>query len=702
MCRFKRFVSLGIMLICVFNGVVIADIAEVVEHRWTVSNDRFGAFALNPETDEFTTAAYSAGADVRWSRILDDSVLPWDMEGGSVLNTIQWDLFLRNGCSTCSGSFGIYGMTFCPLDDSYFLSGVGLLKSYYTGNNRLDEERVVAKRFPGLPNSPDFRPTNCLVTNVGGVYKLIDNNLTDSNGFIASGVQPGHSIMLVVYDWWQYMVPGTYTVTEVVSNNELRLDTDPIFDGNTVDDIGYILSVQPHLTRATMASIIPYYVENPTKGAKVSASGGISPDGTTLYAADLSTSNLLAIDTQIPEQASIFVSEERGRQYIQDQIDAGRSMAIINGVWVYTDSIDSDWNKSTTSTTLSTSNTEQYIVGSKAMKVTYTAVDAEFDLYSDDGKAPDPAGLAELDFWIHGGADGGQEIDIWLINSNGTGGSVSLTPPQANTWTNVVIPVSLFGVVDDVFTIRFESTAADAQPPFYLDHIMFNFTDPAPAWAGMFNTDEIGIGSSQTSVDHLNRIWFSESETDDIIWTTDGVTLNTFLKSSEIVTAYIDEGHVDPSPKATDVTNAVGVKALIVDKMGTVYWSENATHSVWKAPAIDPANNIVLLADSEDIKSALSIGSARGNNAFTIRGTDLLMLNFVDANIIYKVSMDTFDFGDFDADFDADLEDFGYFQRCFQQDATTNGCDKCDFDEDLDVDLDDFEKFEGFITGPRE
>jgi len=60
-----------------------ADVAVVIEHQWTVGNNYFSAFAYDPNTtpNEFRTGGYGSGVDFRWSRVLDDTVEPWGMEG---------------------------------------------------------------------------------------------------------------------------------------------------------------------------------------------------------------------------------------------------------------------------------------------------------------------------------------------------------------------------------------------------------------------------------------------------------------------------------------------------------------------------------------------------------------------------------------------------------------------------------------------
>ncbi|MGB9623467.1 MAG: hypothetical protein ACPMAQ_01260 [Phycisphaerae bacterium] len=58
---------------------------------------------------------------------------------------------------------------------------------------------------------------------------------------------------------------------------------------------------------------------------------------------------------------------------------------------------------------------------------------------------------------------------------------------------------------------------------------------------------------------------------------------------------------------------------------------------------------------------------------------------------------------DFDGDGDVDLDDFSYFQGCFNgpNRPIASGCDRMDFDADHDVDLADFGIFQGCFNGPN-
>ncbi len=60
--------------------------------------------------------------------------------------------------------------------------------------------------------------------------------------------------------------------------------------------------------------------------------------------------------------------------------------------------------------------------------------------------------------------------------------------------------------------------------------------------------------------------------------------------------------------------------------------------------------------------------------------------------------------GDFDHDGDVDLQDFNFFQMCFNgpnRSLDQGACESADADADADVDLDDFAAFQSCFSGPN-
>lgn len=709
MRQFELSVVTGLVL-CTFAVGVRADVSIVIEHRYTIGNDRLSCFAYNSLLDphEFLTTGYGAGKDLRWSRVLDDSVEPWEMEGEVLMQSGQMEFFARDGYASYSLSFNTWGMAFNPLDEKYFLGCISILRDPFAGGVRVESERDLIQLDPNLPNGIPTYPSGVTVSRDGG-YLLIDDTLGSSNGFIASGVEVGDQLTLYPVHWSAEIFSETYTIIDVVSDDTLRLDKNPLWPGSgtQVDNATYILMMQPWLTLKDFRDTIPYFADHPNDGPKAHFKGGLSPDHLTYYVAEIITDNVLAVDTQQRGTFSAFVAKETLQDYVQAEIDSGRNFTIYPFTDViYDDDLRSGWSDESVGVTVDLSTTDP-VWGDEGESIAATFEEADAVLWFhydlDEDEVPrDPSHYTNLEFQIHGGTTGGQEMTVQLNDATGTPGTpIAVPAPSAGTWTHIRIPVSDFGV-GTIGDIVWTNTAGAAQPQFFLDQVELVWVDPLPDGVYEYDVDEAGPGPAQVDCDADGRVWFPESQSDDILWTTDGVTLNTFLYSYEMLDAYVAAEALDPADYS--VSNGVQVMGLIVDPMGTVYWSDNQTDSIWKAPADNPADHIVQLATKAEIQEALGLTrSPRGMNNFTLRGMELLTFNYVDSNTVYKVDLNTQDYGDLDADFDADLADYGRFQQCLGFDLVSDpehGCRRCDLDHDEDVDLDDYTIFEPFVVGP--
>jgi len=90
------------------------------------------------------------------------------------------------------------------------------------------------------------------------------------------------------------------------------------------------------------------------------------------------------------------------------------------------------------------------------------------------------AGYSKLHFWVNGGAQGGQKVQV-QATLNGKGGAAVPIAIPANAWTAVSIPLSTLGVANnpnfDGFWIQ--DITGGTQPTFYVDDITLVQT-PAP------------------------------------------------------------------------------------------------------------------------------------------------------------------------------------------------------------------------------
>ncbi len=685
------------------------------QYAYPANSYNLSALAWDPALDTFITAGYGNNNSIWWSHVLNDTTTPWEMEGDVRIDWFLFGIFARAGYPSNVGTLSFWGVNFNPTNGKYYFEGIASLKGP-SGSTRLATEPDITIYDPRLPDSLAVVPTGVTLSNAGGIYSLVDASINPGTGqprvnFITSGVQAGDRITLYPVDTWSAVTSDFYTVTQVVSATELRLDRDPVWAGQTTaTDVGYLLSLQPHVTLGTFRQVFPYYATNVTTGPKT-YTGGLSPDGQTLYVAEATTGGVIAVSTTTHESFSVYVPQTTLYDYVQAQAATGRLKAINQPapVSIYANSLTSGWADQSVGTTVNLNTLDpNYPGGTKSIAVTYNAAGSEFILRhtSTTSVSPDAADFAYVRFAIHGGATGGQTLAFHALDDSGSPGpDVTLTPPTAATWTVVDVPVSQLGVAR-FDGLVWKSTAAAAQPTFYVDEIALVYTTPPPTHLAEFDPNNAQVtAGAQIATDSAGRVWFTEGETDDLLWTTDGVQIHTLLTSNQIQS-------VTGGGSTSTLSTGVQFLGLTVDPMGTVYWSDNSTRGIWKAPACGGVDNIRLVASGPEIAAAigLPVGKLpRGMNCFTIRNGKLLTYNYVDveATCIYQVDLNSFQYGDFSADLDVDSEDLGWFgQALAGPDVVTPppGCstelfEHADLAGDSDVDLADFAKLQQFASG---
>ncbi|HEX8522294.1 MAG TPA: glycosyl hydrolase family 18 protein [Tepidisphaeraceae bacterium] len=145
---------------------------------------------------------------------------------------------------------------------------------------------------------------------------------------------------------------------------------------------------------------------------------------------------------------------------------------------VYDDALTTGWANWSWGTTVSFTNTSPVFMGSKSISAAYTA--AWGGLYAHHGTGVSPSGLTTLEFYVHGGSAGGQNLIVQLGDTGGwrtmvgvngyiAGGSVA-----AGTWRKVSMPLSTLGISSLAITdVVISDNSGGAQPTFYVDQIQF-------------------------------------------------------------------------------------------------------------------------------------------------------------------------------------------------------------------------------------
>ena len=133
---------------------------------------------------------------------------------------------------------------------------------------------------------------------------------------------------------------------------------------------------------------------------------------------------------------------------------------------IYADALPSGWADWSWAATINLSNTSPVHGGTHSIAVTYTGAWGALYLHVDP--AFDTSGYDTLRFWINGGSTGNQHL---RIVANNDGNNTFAVTPQANTWTQVNVPLSALGSPVSLTKLYWQDTTGGAQPIFYVDDI---------------------------------------------------------------------------------------------------------------------------------------------------------------------------------------------------------------------------------------
>jgi alpha-L-arabinofuranosidase len=156
---------------------------------------------------------------------------------------------------------------------------------------------------------------------------------------------------------------------------------------------------------------------------------------------------------------------------------------------IYSDQLDSGWeNWSWASVNLS--NTSPVNGGTRSAAVTTAPWQAIYLHHS----SFDTTSFQTLRFWIHGGAVGGQRVQVQGILSGAAQPGVQLAPLTAGSWRLVEISLSSLGVADkpnfDGFWIQ--DITGTSQPTWYLDDAALISIPPPQSLTITVNAAQLG------------------------------------------------------------------------------------------------------------------------------------------------------------------------------------------------------------------
>ncbi|WP_164851297.1 glycoside hydrolase family 9 protein [Larkinella soli] len=132
---------------------------------------------------------------------------------------------------------------------------------------------------------------------------------------------------------------------------------------------------------------------------------------------------------------------------------------------IYDDALNANWVDWSWNTTRNLANSTPVYSGTKSLSAKYDAGWA--GLYLHANTAVGLSGFTHLKFWVHGGTNTGQQIQVIL---NGGGPSYRFTT-TANQWKLITVPLSTFGNPATLTDIFFQEATGSARPVCYFDRI---------------------------------------------------------------------------------------------------------------------------------------------------------------------------------------------------------------------------------------
>jgi len=147
----------------------------------------------------------------------------------------------------------------------------------------------------------------------------------------------------------------------------------------------------------------------------------------------------------------------------------------VNGMSIYQDALNNGWNNWSWAS-VNTGSATTVHTGSSAIAVTADGFEA---LYLQHPALPTDA-YESLKFWIHGGATGGQTLNVVALRSGTGQPAVHIGPLAAGAWQEFVIPLAQLGIanVSDLDGLWLQENAGVTQPTFFVDDIHLEFAPP--------------------------------------------------------------------------------------------------------------------------------------------------------------------------------------------------------------------------------
>lgn len=149
---------------------------------------------------------------------------------------------------------------------------------------------------------------------------------------------------------------------------------------------------------------------------------------------------------------------------------AAPDSAAIKILAVYEDGLAEGWSNWSWDTSLDLASAAPVWRGAAAMSAAIEKPWAAVYLHVDPFFYTD--GYSAVRFWIHGGSTGGQEIAFKVIDGDGGNWeSLASVNPQANSWTEVTVPLADLGNPQHISGLVWQDNAGSPQAAFAIDQV---------------------------------------------------------------------------------------------------------------------------------------------------------------------------------------------------------------------------------------
>jgi hypothetical protein len=147
---------------------------------------------------------------------------------------------------------------------------------------------------------------------------------------------------------------------------------------------------------------------------------------------------------------------------------------------ICTDGLQNSWENWSWDTTADFNSTAQIHSGASSAAATITAAWGAFYFYHPDFSS---AAYTNVSFWIHGGASGGQKLQLQgILSKTNVGPAYAIPTLPANTWQQITVSLGTLGVAGkpDLDGFWLQDRNGSAEATFYLDDMMLATSSTPP------------------------------------------------------------------------------------------------------------------------------------------------------------------------------------------------------------------------------